>query len=125
MKKVLSILLIIAFLQPIALKVYIFIDFQVNKAFIAEVLCINKDEPEILCSGKCYLNNQLEKTEDQQKDFPQSLKDKSELTLYFYEKEVLSESESIFRYHKTDFCNEIRVKSNYLNRLLRPPQVFI
>jgi hypothetical protein len=38
--------------------------YQLNKEYIATVLCENKDKPEMKCCGKCYLNKQLKKTED-------------------------------------------------------------
>ncbi|RAW02547.1 hypothetical protein DQQ10_00045 [Pseudochryseolinea flava] len=33
--------------------------FQVNKTYIAEVLCINKDKPLLSCHGKCFLKRNL------------------------------------------------------------------
>lgn len=38
--------------------------YQVNKEYVAKVLCENKNKPEKKCCGKCYLNKQLKKTED-------------------------------------------------------------
>ncbi|MFH1319424.1 MAG: hypothetical protein ABII90_02065 [Bacteroidota bacterium] len=47
----------IAFLKPI----YPFIEYAVNKDYIAKVLCINKDKPQMSCEGKCHLQKQLKK----------------------------------------------------------------
>ena len=41
-----------------------FIEYQINKKYIAEVLCKNKDKPEMHCNGKCYLKEQLKKAND-------------------------------------------------------------
>ena len=38
-----------------------YIGFKLNQTYIAEVLCINKDKPEMGCNGKCHLNKQLKK----------------------------------------------------------------
>lgn len=38
--------------------------YQLNKTYVATVLCENRDKPELKCCGKCYLRKQLKKTED-------------------------------------------------------------
>lgn len=48
-----------------------FIEYALNKDYIAEFLCINKDKPEMACGGKCHLMKQLEK---QEKELPKGLK---------------------------------------------------
>ncbi|MCB0577832.1 MAG: hypothetical protein KDD10_00795 [Phaeodactylibacter sp.] len=30
-----------------------------NRSFIAGELCVNVDQPELLCSGRCYISNQM------------------------------------------------------------------
>nr|WP_246223785.1 hypothetical protein [Fulvivirga kasyanovii] len=46
----------------------IWVDYEVNKDFIAKVLCINRDKPELKCNGKCYLAKKLKKAKKQQED---------------------------------------------------------
>lgn len=44
-----------------------FVEYALNKDYIAKVLCINKDEPELKCNGMCHLNKQLkEQTKEEQ-----------------------------------------------------------
>jgi hypothetical protein len=38
--------------------------FQLNREFIAEVLCINKEKPATMCHGQCFLKKKLDLTED-------------------------------------------------------------
>ena len=38
--------------------------YELNKDYVADVLCINKDKPELNCKGKCYLNKQLKKADN-------------------------------------------------------------
>lgn len=33
--------------------------FQINREFIAEVLCINKEKPATMCKGQCFLKKRL------------------------------------------------------------------
>jgi hypothetical protein len=41
----------------------VFSSYFANKAYIAAVLCENKDLPQLECEGKCYLKKQLSKTD--------------------------------------------------------------
>lgn len=36
------------------------VNFQLNRSFIAEMFCENKDLPMSECQGSCYLNKQLD-----------------------------------------------------------------
>ena len=44
-------------------KVFITLDYEANKAFIAAFLCINKSKPQLQCQGHCFLKKQLKKAE--------------------------------------------------------------
>jgi hypothetical protein len=41
-----------------------YIEYAVNKDFIAKYLCVNKDIPNNSCQGKCYLRIQLQKNSE-------------------------------------------------------------
>jgi hypothetical protein len=43
------------------------LEYYANYEYISEVLCINKDKPMSTCNGKCYLNQQLKKTQESEK----------------------------------------------------------
>ena len=44
-------------------RVFIVLDYQINKDYIVQFLCINKSKPELNCQGHCYLQKQLKKAE--------------------------------------------------------------
>ncbi len=48
-------------------KVLLVVDYQANKEYIMEFLCINRDKPELHCEGHCYLQKQLQKEEQSNK----------------------------------------------------------
>jgi hypothetical protein len=48
-------------------KIAILINFKINQEYIAENLCVNKDEPESCCEGKCQLEKELIKEEKKEK----------------------------------------------------------
>jgi hypothetical protein len=40
--------------------------YELNKSFIIENFCINKDRPELKCDGKCFLAQELKKEKEKQ-----------------------------------------------------------
>ena len=44
--------------------------YEVNKEYVATVLCENKDKPAMKCCGKCYLRKQLKNTSDNTENAP-------------------------------------------------------
>ena len=41
-----------------------FVEYYLNYDYIANVLCINQDKPEMQCNGKCHLTQELSKAND-------------------------------------------------------------
>ena len=81
-----SSLLILALLAPGLSKVAIVLDFKINQELITELFCINKEEPLVMCSGKCYLGKQLEASQDQEDDRgPFSIQQGPDLPPYIFE----------------------------------------
>lgn len=68
MNRVISILLAFIVLLPNLSKMWIVIDFKVRQEYIAQTLCVNRDEPVPMCQGACYLNGQLQKADEQGHD---------------------------------------------------------
>jgi len=55
--------------------VFVFAGFEMNEAYIAKELCVNKDKPQLHCNGKCYLMKKLKQAEEkEQKQERQLLK---------------------------------------------------
>lgn len=72
------ILLLCLHTQPVV-NLAVWGDFLVNNKYIREVLCINKEKPELACGGKCYLMQQLQESQQsQEQEFPQLLHSKYE-----------------------------------------------
>ncbi|MEN8121536.1 MAG: hypothetical protein ABFS35_14380 [Bacteroidota bacterium] len=42
-----------------------FIEYEINKKYIAEVLCENKDKPEMKGNGKCHLKKPFKKANNE------------------------------------------------------------
>ena len=46
------------------------VDYQLNKARITELYCVNKARPQLHCNGKCHLAQQLRKADGADKKAP-------------------------------------------------------
>ncbi|QHS60675.1 hypothetical protein [Chitinophaga agri] len=49
-------------------QVIIMVKYKIDQAYIASVLCENRDKPDMHCNGKCYLRKQLKQDEQQQQN---------------------------------------------------------
>ncbi len=65
LRGLISLLLIAGLLFPPMLKLGVLLDFYQHKEYIVNTLCINRDKPQMKCNGKCHLNKQLAKTQEQ------------------------------------------------------------
>ena len=66
MKNALVYILLIATLLPTVSSWGTIAYYQVNKAYIARVLCENRDKPQLHCDGQCYLAKKLRAQQDRQ-----------------------------------------------------------
>ena len=105
-KKMLLIVSLLFFIKPV---VPVF-EYVINYEYIAKVLCINKDKPEMHCNGKCHLMQEMAKTSEK------------ELPLTPTKKHVVTETEILFYQELESFAfdgffNESRlhITSNYFN----------
>lgn len=54
--------------------------YAINKNYIAQKLCVNRNNPRLHCEGHCYLSKQLKKAEEgEQKQTANISKEKDEL----------------------------------------------
>jgi hypothetical protein len=66
LKQAVAILLIITLGIQTFSKLVIEFNFEINRSYIAKNLCINRNNPESTCKGKCYLKKKLAADESQQ-----------------------------------------------------------
>jgi hypothetical protein len=66
MKKAIAISLALLVFAASVKDFVIWAGFKINQDFIAKTLCINRDNLEKQCNGKCYLNKKI--TESKEKD---------------------------------------------------------
>jgi hypothetical protein len=65
--KLLAYFLILTSLSANCTQLFVYAGFTINRKYIAEVLCVNRDRPELNCKGKCYLMRKLKQAEQKEK----------------------------------------------------------
>ena len=118
MNRVITILLLVVMLIQAFSKVFIVLDYQANKNYIAEFLCVNKNKPELHCEGHCYLKKELKKAEQaENQSASQNQKLKFDFTLY---------CQNLFNINLTPHSLEAAVHAPFLTAAAtsRPTAIF-
>ena len=123
MRIVSTVILVLIILSSAFLDGLDYLVFKLNQKYIAENLCVNIDKPEVMCYGSCYLDKEIAKNKEHEKDFPflQGKTKQANLLYYSITPFILvnnyyqGKSPILIR---DDFIPDF----NYYSRLLRPPQ---
>lgn len=83
MFKVLKIAVLLLFLQPQISNTVVWGIYELDKEYITEQFCINKDKPALKCNGKCHLAAQLTSTEPVQSEQPAQINYIPQIQLFF------------------------------------------
>lgn len=124
MKGIISILLALLILLQSFSKVWIIFSFKINQDYIAKVLCINRDKPELHCNGKCFLMQRIRAEEEKErKELPQKLKEQKEV-LYCLNKFdwLIDRSKNWTDKTKNTFSHQTPFTSDFVKGIFRPPK---
>jgi hypothetical protein len=61
-----AVFLLISLLLANCSSLCVYMGFELNRAYIATSLCVNKDKPEMHCNGKCYLMKKLKQAQEKE-----------------------------------------------------------
>src|SRR5690606_34537987 len=97
LQKIVSILLLFAFSAQMFSQLGVLAGYELNKEYIIEKFCVNRDNPEMHCDGKCYLKKKLQQ-DQQRKNSENNINDRMDILLFCSEEKspllpVLSSSE--------------------------------
>jgi len=125
LKKIVSIVLILAFLVQSTSHLWIWAAFEINRDYIAANLCINRFEAIPVCKGSCFLEKQLNENEKQQQKLP-DLKTK-EVNLFCQENYFDLPKQTFLLSTKSAFPNQniSFISSEYLRSVFRPPSITV
>lgn len=67
MKRLLALLLFLAMQVPLMNQWGAVAYYRINRDYIAENLCVNRDKPMLNCNGQCYLAKKLKAAEEKER----------------------------------------------------------
>lgn len=104
-------------------RLFYFAGYELNKTYIATVLCINKNKPELNCNGKCFLSKKIAEAEKkQQSDEKKIQKDLSQQVMIVSTFKINFQSENLSTYktlyQKTYYFQKV-------NSIFHPPPFIV
>lgn len=60
--------------------------YELNKNYIAKVLCVNRDKPEMHCNGKCYLKKKLQQDQQRKNSENGTVGNRMDISLFYSDK---------------------------------------
>ena len=120
MKKALSIILALLIIAQMMVNVGIGVYYHLNKTYIANQLCINKNNPSLHCNGHCYLSKQLKKAEEGERKSTRALNQKDEIFSHETFASVLNYFPAYTITHYGLYLSASPLAGNY-NSLVKPP----
>ena len=101
-------------------KAIILLDYHVNRAYIANALCVNKSNPGSCCKGKCYVKKKLQHQENDDKS--NGGKEKFE-TDWIFEEPVQQEAIALQQYEFFESAG-MQLPNHLSPGVFHPPLVF-
>ena len=100
-----------------------YLAFKLNQQYISVNLCVNINKPEVMCYGSCYLNKQLAKNKEQEKNFPFLQGASKQANLLYYQITTFILVNNYCREKSQIHIGDDFIPDfDYNARLLRPPQ---
>ena len=120
MKRIVAITLLLTVVAPALLKFTSVVNYIVDYDYYVNVLCENKDKPELKCNGTCHLAKEINQAEETNTPPELPAEVKYEITLFHHEQREIEieEDESLIglRSVSIDYCEP------FLKMLSPPPK---
>jgi hypothetical protein len=100
LKTVLTILVMVGMLGQTFSKLFVIIDFRVNRNYIAKTLCENRNKPQMHCNGQCVFMKKLKQEEKKDEENPNRRADN--------QFEAIAENFEPFHLKSIDFISLVR-----------------
>ncbi len=122
--RILGALFISVYCLPALLNLFAFGDYIIRQDYYAEVLCVNKNKPELACNGKCQIKNftnQVEKGTEKP-ILPASLFKVFKVDAIFYIEEISSSIADCSRVKVLHYFNKMP-KIYFIENFFVPPEL--
>lgn len=102
---------------------FIWFTYEVAQPYVEEMWCVNKDQPEKQCHGKCFLHQQLqEQQEDTPQKAPVNIDDALKLTVFYVETSQ-DDTLELQRKRRNIFNHSVLKDQLFTAEYFHPPQL--
>ncbi len=103
------------------------VDYVVNYDYIVNVLCVNKDKPQMHCNGKCHLTKELAKEAGAENKNPFSSKtSKTEIPQFIIFENIkeytFASEDELFSVENIGYNPNLN-SSLFISKILHPPRL--
>ncbi len=122
-KRIVAIILTLNTFGSTLLVPLIYLDFNLRRDYIAEVLCIKREEPIEVCGGQCYLDFKLGEAGDLEQE---STSPNRQLAISFYREQTCTVilNDLAFTYQeKIPLFGQLLPTSTFVNDVFHPPKI--
>ncbi len=120
MKKLVSIVLAVTIISQNLVYAGIGVYYHLNKTYIGQKLCENRNNPALHCNGRCYLSKQLKKAETGESKSAQIIKGRKVLMINECLKQCFAYFPICSRYVPPAF-DTLLYTSDDINNIIKPP----
>jgi len=122
LRPILSFILLTAIMLQVLGKFIILVDYSINKNYIANVLCVNKNKPKMQCNGKCHLKKQLKKEDAKEQSPANPFKEIKDLPLYLGNSSSINPLKNIVcKTEASTFRYSFHFSTQHLQDVFHPP----
>ena len=94
--------------------------YSLNKTYVANTLCINKQQPQMHCDGKCFLAKEKQNEQKQDQQSNNTKREKFEVQPFFLPEEIILEGALAFI--TAPYCKPGNIMlSDYQQVVFHPP----
>lgn len=95
--------------------------YELNKAYITKMFCVNKSRPSLKCEGKCFLRKQLNEKDQTEKQYPGKVLDVKEIHLIPIDNPSGQTLVTFVKKIVPPFLNTL-FSRNYIHEVFHPPK---
>ena len=100
-----------------------YIDYELRRDYISEILCINKDMPETGCNGKCFLLTRLKQATDPGTEDSSQLLERFQLSFFNQMGQELLIRNEFNDIKPMPVLTPVCQSSSYIGDIFHPPRI--
>jgi hypothetical protein len=121
MQRILVIFLLTIVMLQSGIKAGFVAYYQINRDYIAAMLCENKENIAMNCKGKCYLNKKIKEQETADHKLASILKELKDTSVFLSSSDIFSFQPSGFAFREQNTNYFIKSYPSPLTGILQPP----